>query len=286
MARTINLRKKEPGKRKLIGRKEVIVIIFAIVLSTIGIKASDNFFRPETEELADGACPKGMAKVVYSGGDFCIDIYEAAVGKNCPIDNPGSQIDTRSNLDDSNCRPVSEPEHLPWRYVSQDQAILACAKAGKRLPTNDEWFAAALGTPDRSDDWGETDCQVDNNWPEQPGSSGSGERCVSAFGAYDMIGNVWEWVSGSVIDGNYEGQKLPTAGYIQSTDGISMPAETNPTVPNANYYDDYLWLKENGVRGIARGGYWSNQSDAGQYSLYIVSPPSYAGVGVGFRCVR
>ena len=281
MGRTINLK-----KRRLINRREVIVVIFAIILSTIGIKASDNFFGSEKTATDAGICPPGMVEVAFSEGDFCIDKYEAAVGSKCPMKNPNSQNDSLVNLDDPDCRPVSEPDNLPWRFISQDQAALACAKAGKRLPTNDEWFAAALGTPDQADSWTAADCQVNNNWPEQPGISGSGERCVSTFGAYDMIGNVWEWVKGAVMDGEYEGRTMPLTGYIQSTDGVSLPAETNPTMPNPNYYNDYLWLKENGARGIARGGYWANQSDAGQYSLYIVSPPSYAGVGIGFRCVK
>ncbi len=272
---------------KLIGKKEIIVTISAVILTTVGIKASDKI-RNSNEGVAtpDGKCPVYMVNVVSASGDFCIDQYEAAPGNNCPYLSPSGQTETRVNIDSKKCQPVSAPGLVPWRHISQDQAVLACAKAGKRLPTNEEWFAAALGTPDKLGTWTNDDCQVNNNWEEQPGRGGSGINCRSAAGAFDMIGNVWEWVSGAVNDGQFEGRMLPEAGFIDSTGGDSLPAITNKDKPNENYYYDYFFIKHNGVRGMARGGYWDNKSDAGQYSVYIVSPPSGIGQGTGFRCVK
>jgi formylglycine-generating enzyme required for sulfatase activity len=152
------------------------------------------------------------------------------------------------------------------------------------LPTNQEWLQAALGTPDKFAGWGLDDCQVDNNWGEQPGPAGSGDNCISAVGAFDMIGNVWEWVQGAVNDGRLGAKQLPASGYIDSLDGESLPGITNPNAPNAEYNHDYFWLKDKGLRGIVRGGYWNNQSEAGQYSVYMVAPPSSGEAGIGFRC--
>ena len=101
-----------------------------------------------------------------------------------------------------------------------------------------------------------------------------------------MIGNVWEWVDGTTFEGEYNGRELPKSGFILGVDDEAMPIETNIEEGDPNYYHDYFWLKESGTRGIARGGYWDNKEEAGQYSLYAVSPPSYAGAGVGFRCVK
>ncbi len=53
-----------------------------------------------------------------------------------------------------------------------------------------------------------------------------------------------------------------------------------------NFNEDYLWIKKKGVRGIARGGYWANGAEAGVYAMYLVSPTSFAGDGIGFRCVK
>ncbi len=283
MTYTVNLRKK---RRR--GWREAVVIVIAVVLTTAGIKASDLFFgSDETAVMSNGSdCPDGMIRVPFGGGDFCIDQFEASAAEDCPYDDPVSQSATRDNLDTDGCLPVSMGGKIPWRSISQDQAVLACAKAGKRLPTNEEWYAAALGTPDKAGSWEEYDCQVANNWTEQPGRTGSGARCQSSAGAYDMIGNVWEWVAGAVYDGKYDGKTLPESGYIQGTDGASLPLETDPNTPNDNYFRDYFWIKDSGARAIARGGYWGNESEAGQYSLYVVSPPADVGKGIGFRCVK
>lgn len=282
MRKTVNLK-----KRKLIGKRELIVMALAVVLTTVGIKASDTLLNSDEEKnLPHGQCEENMVFVNSSGGGFCIDKYEATPGKGCPYQEPANQKDTRLNLDYSDCKPETRFSSRPWRFISQNQAAMACAKAGKRLPTNAEWLAASLGTPDKDGGWSEGDCQVANNWQAQPGTAGAGENCQSAAGAYDMIGNVWEWVEGTVSDGMYKGNALPNNGYILAVDDEAMPSATDLKAKDENYYNDYFWIKQNGVRGIARGGYWDNGADAGQYALYVVSEPSFAGTGVGFRCVK
>lgn len=179
---------------KLIGKKEIIVVTLAVALTTLGIKAADQFSGDNAIDKKNNGCGVDMVYVVAPGGGFCIDKYEVSAGEDCPYIEPSSQSDTRFNVNEKKCEPVSKIGKIPWRFISQDQAALACAKAGKRLPTNEEWFAAALGTPDLLSDWNTDDCQVDDNWLDQPGKTGFGINCVSAAGAFDMIGNVWEWV--------------------------------------------------------------------------------------------
>lgn len=272
-------------KKKAFGLKEIIVIVVSVVFTTVGIKATDKLLNSNNEE-EEGICPKNMVLVSYAKGDFCIDMYEASPNDACVHSNPDNNNDTRINLDVSDCVPESKPNVVPWRNISQDQAVLACAKAGKRLPTYDEWFYAALGTPDKEEDWGPNDCHVDENWSSQPGLTGSGEYCKSSVGAYDMIGNVWEWVNGSSYNGKIDGKELPESGYIDAMDGGSLPSITDKNNPNINYKDDYFWMKTKGARGMSRGGYWQNKSDAGQYAIYLVSEPSYSGKATGFRCVK
>jgi hypothetical protein len=275
----------EAPKKKNIGvLRWLIVTVVAVVLTTVGIKASDSLFGGKNKN--DSFCPPEMIFVPGSSGGFCLDKYEAAAGAGCVYKNPGSQEETRANLEGGDCAPVSQKGLIPWRYISQNQAAVACAKAGKRLPKSEEWLAAALATPDKSANWGSDDCQVANNWSQQPGPSGSGKNCVSGAGAYDMVGNAWEWVEGTVEDGKYQGGSLPDDGYVNGVDSSAMPAETNPDQSNENYYDDYFWIKKTGSRGVARGGYWANEDQAGQYSVYLVTPPSGAGTGTGFRCVK
>ncbi|MFC1678493.1 formylglycine-generating enzyme family protein [Patescibacteria group bacterium] len=279
---------KKKEKRVLKIYERVTIIIGVIVVTAIVVRAVDNQVseRLVGDSDSNGSCPQEMVYISSAEGGFCIDKYEASVGPDCPIQNPTSQGDTRSNIDYASCWPISMEQTIPWRNISQNQAALACAKAGKRLPTNKEWYLAALGTPDKQIGWNIDDCQVAKNWSSQPGLTGSGRNCVSGSGVYDMIGNVWEWVDGSVFNGSYKDRLLPETGYIKGVDDSALPSETDGNKSDANYYHDYFWVKSKGTRGMARGGYWDNESDAGQYALYAVTQPSFASDGVGFRCVK
>jgi hypothetical protein len=89
---------------------------------------------------------------------------------------------------------VSLPGVTPSASVTWFQAQEACANAGKRLPTNAEWQVGANGTPDPGEfgDNGTTDC---NSSTLAVAPTGSRSSCVSARGAFDMVGNLAEWVA-------------------------------------------------------------------------------------------
>ncbi len=268
----------------------LLVSFSAVILVTLGIDAADkhgNISDSIIGKMIAGErsrCEEGMSYVPDEHGGFCVDSYEAAPGEACPIKDTMKQADTRGNLDHRECVPVSAPGLMPWRQISQTQAQTACAKAGKRLPTAEEWYLAALGTPDASGEKGVDDCQTAGNWSTQPGQTGSGKYCLSAYGAFDMVGNVWEWVKGEAVDGLIDGKELPESGFVREVDSSGTVIMTGED-PDENHNHDYFWIK-NGQRGIARGGYWGNGDDGGVYANYIVSPSSYAGEGVGFRCVK
>jgi formylglycine-generating enzyme required for sulfatase activity len=98
-------------------------------------------------------------------------------------------------------RKLADPllaEH-PATDVTHADAAAFCAWAGGRLPTGEEWEAAARGDDGRAWPWGETfDPQrcacVESGWgwtaPVTAHPAGA-----SPCGAEQLAGNVWEWVS-------------------------------------------------------------------------------------------
>ncbi len=75
----------------------------------------------------------------------------------------------------------------PAGFVSWYQATALARNSHKRLATNQEWQAAAFGTPDG------LPCNVAGGPGVLP--AGHAPGCVSNVGALDMVGNVWEFVA-------------------------------------------------------------------------------------------
>jgi hypothetical protein len=88
---------------------------------------------------------------------------------------------------------------LPSRFINWFQAVATARNSGKRLPTNQEWQAAALGTPDPGVSApGSVDCNTSNGGGfgvDEAVLTASRSSCVSDVGAYDMVGNIGEWVA-------------------------------------------------------------------------------------------
>ncbi len=272
--------------------KGVLVVLFATGLTTLAIHASDKFTVPGTSLFAGvGAsggtahCPPEMTYVPQAGGGYCIDTYEVSPGDHCAFLNPTNETETRADMSDLLCVVTSVKAKQPWVNVPLQDALAICAKRGMRLPTNKEWYRAALGTPDAVRDDGESDCALARTGQTGADNTGANPKCISSYGAYDMVGNVWEWVDGSVVDGRYAGKMLPEQGFIAGADVDGVPTETATDTVSA-FGKDYFYIDKNGTRGMMRGGFWSLKEKAGLFTVNASIPTSFSANAVGFRCVK
>ncbi len=164
-------------------------------------------------------CGEGMA---FAEG-FCIDRFEASLVRRDGVRHPYNE--RPSSMD--GVMAVSEPYVFPQGYMSQYEAEAACANAGKRLCTREEWLAACMGP--RKEDYpflpvGGRPCNngkaphvmsiyfgpnvpghywdnqqfndpIVNSTPGYLAKSGSDFDCVSGYGVFDMEGNLHEWTA-------------------------------------------------------------------------------------------
>lgn len=262
-------------------RKGFLIGVGALFISTLAIQASDELQGVSGRLTgsvisSEVTCGEFSERVSYGGYAVCMDTYEASPSKKCLYSDIDTEVKTAANIAASSCLAVSVPDVMPWRYVTYTEAQQLCARAGKRLPTNEEWYKVAVGI-------GDTEACFDrSNASLKPTGSSS---CVSPAGVYDLVGNVWEWMDEVAVDGNYKERSLPDSGYVSLVDNQGIVIETSE-VENDSFGKDYAWISREGVKGFLRGGFYGSGSDGGIFSQNISTSLDLAAVGVGFRCVK
>jgi hypothetical protein len=249
---------------------------------------------------AAAQCGSGMVE----SGATCIDQYEASLwrftdapcikliksGKDLPASCVAgatqlgiSGVDytnAQCQFNGSGCTDIyalSLPGITPARSINYFIAAAACRNSGKRLPSNAEWQAAALGTPDP---WPQTDpanqCNLDS---PSIAFTGSRSLCVSDVGAYDMVGNVIEFVADwgpLATTGNNWDAFIPGFGGDVSNMG-GPPNGTIYGLPGTTLRGgSYLITPNSGGTGRLAGVYAIDQNGA----------PNSIGdaTAAGFRC--
>ncbi|MDD5672903.1 MAG: SUMF1/EgtB/PvdO family nonheme iron enzyme, partial [Chitinivibrionales bacterium] len=85
-------------------------------------------------------------------------------------------------------------DSLPLANISYAEAAKICAGKGKRLCSAFEWQWACSGVEGYAYPYG-WNFEKETCNTQSPEPSGRRGRCASKFGAFDMTGNIWEWVS-------------------------------------------------------------------------------------------
>ena len=223
---------------------------------------------------------------------------------------------------------VSQPGLDPAHTINYDQAMAACRENGTGwdLMSNLDWAAIALWCmangyqPHGNTYYGlshdkrfltgaRQDKQVNGlNSGNARTLTGSGgpkwNHDGLSSGIADMVGNIWEWVSGmKMVDGRVllatENGVTDESSYIDT--GFDLPASrTWSTVDNEGASDlvkqslvapataglapnGRLYTNLEGERLPFRGGSWSNAGAAGLAALYLNHARSHRVTAVGFR---
>ncbi len=183
---------------------------------------------------------------------------------------------------------------MPSRYMSWFQALRSCERAGKSLCSNAQWQVAALGTPDVdtiNPGPGNADCNIWNgvlpngaSWADQSiyvTLTGSAGNCVSNFGASDMIGNLFEFVS-DWMTGGFSWQSTNEVGQYPWEPDFNEDATWNM---NATSRDETGYVQ--GLPSVVlRGGSYETGKAAGSYAVSLTYGPSNRSPSVGARCCK
>jgi formylglycine-generating enzyme len=247
-----------PGLREAASSRADTAAYLALRVSPV----TDAEDRSAAILAADARCPAEMALV---DGRACVDRWEASILERVPGGgerpwSPYLPIDGH----ESHVRAVSRPGVIPQGYISGTQAAGACTASGKRLCGADEWEHACRGPAGTTFPYGDVRragvCNDDirpvhpvaeagkilgipgdrlwrdgmnqslvNQLPDTLLPTGERAECTNAYGVYDMVGNLHEWIDDP--DGTFRG------GYYMDTTKNGDGCNYQTTAHDFTYHD-------------------------------------------------
>jgi formylglycine-generating enzyme required for sulfatase activity len=217
-----------------IDRTEVINAMFKRFVAATG-------YRTEAEKSGIGRVFNGEEWIETPGADW---------------QHPGGPATNILGLD-----------NYPVLQVSWNDAQAYCQWTGRKLPTEAQWEKAARGRDGRIYPWGNQMASCNYAVMNDGAGNGCGKGSVawpvgskpkgaSPYGAWDMAGNLWEWV----------------ADWYDKSYYASSPSK-NPPGPSP------------GQSRVLRGGGWNNFALYVRVTNRLAVEPIYRDDNNGFRCV-
>ncbi len=233
----------------------------------------EHVFALTVSDGADSICAETKVRVYADP--------EPPAGGMVDVAPPGSAAFAIDRYEYPNQRGVA-----PLLADSWFAAARTCAAQGKRLCTPAEWAQACGGRAGRrfssredgppavdGANFGHRFCNTAGSGvaavPPDPLTSrapaGTFPNCASDYGAYDLTGNVREWVGGTDDQGRMVGGATDSDVADDPPDECSSISEFAPLPAGFDYLDPSLGSEEPLPAGVS---------------------PAYRQPGVGFRCCR
>ena len=185
----------------------------------------------------EGDCPGFPEMVKVPGTSYCIDKYESSVmddpycdgtqygigGDNYPGGFPN---DVSGSNETTPLYACSLPDKRPSQYLTYFQAKRACENIGKGLCPASVW----RGTCEHNQGWdypygnsydGQTCHGGDHNPNDATVNTSSMSGCVNSYGAYDLSGNVEEWVEESCT---FDGRRTYGGDFQDNSNSLQCGA--------------------------------------------------------------
>jgi hypothetical protein len=140
--------------------------------------------------------------------------------------------------------------------------LLKTPNLGKKslLEIKDVLASRGLSLGMRLENWPPLGFDDDSNPGAEAGTHPVSQKQANAWGLYDMLGNVWEWVEDPWHDG-YDG----------------APTDGRPWIDAAG---------ETGAGRVVRGGAWNHGAGVCRSASRLRFDPDYRLDYLGFRCAR